>query len=144
MRFRTIGGACAALCLWTGAAQATATLLCEINDKAIEVSLQGAVGSIASSISGLQGEIGITAAGPEPARKIALNSDNLAQRWIDGPDLKLWLRAEHDKTTPELDLVIETKRKSNKSRHYAGSFRLTVEGAKAPRKFAGKVSCSID
>lgn len=144
MRLRTIGGACAALCLWTGAANATATLLCEIKDKSLEFSLQGAVGSVASSISGLQGEIDIKAAGGGPARKIELNTENLVQRWIEGLDLKLWLRAEHDGKTPELDLIIETRRKSSKSDKYIGPFRLTVEGAKAPSKFTGKASCSID
>ena len=144
MRFRTIGAACAALGLWTGAAHATATLLCEITDRSLEFSLQGAVGSIASSVSGLQAEIEIKAAGAEPARKVVFDSDSLVQRWIDGLDLKLWLRVEHDQKTPETDLIIEAKRKSKGVDKYAGNFRLTVEGAKAPRTFAGKVSCSID
>ena len=144
MRLQMVGAACAALFSWTGAAHATATLICESKGKSLEFSLQGAVGSIASSVSGLQAEIELKAAGAEPARKVAFDSDSLVQRWIDGLDLKLWLRVEHDEKTPETDLIIEAKRKSKGVDKYAGNFRLTVEGAKAPRTFAGKVSCSID
>lgn len=144
MRFPAIGAALAAIWLGAGAAQATGTLLCEARDKAVEVTLQGAVGSIASSLSGLQGEIEMKAAGAEPASKIELDAESLRQQWIDGLDLKLWLRTEKTGKTPELDLIVETKRKSKTASNYAGAFRITVEGAKGPRKLAGKISCSID
>ena len=65
MRLRTISAALAiALCMQASAAQATATLLCSLKDKAFEFALQGAVGSIASSISGLQGEIDLNPHSP--------------------------------------------------------------------------------
>lgn len=145
MRGVTIGAAlAAALCMQATAAHATATLLCSIKDKSFEFVLQGAVGSIASSLSGLQGEIDMKAAGAEPARKVELNADNLVQRWIEGQDLKLWLHGDHDDKTPDFDLIIEAKRKTKTSGNYSGAFRMNFEGAKGPRKFAGKASCSID
>ncbi len=146
MRLRLFAAALAAACVSLGAssARATATLTCEIKDRAFEFALQGAVGSIASSISGLQGEIDMKAAGVEPARKIEFDAESLRQQWIEGADLKLWLRTEKTDKTPELDLIVETKRKSKTSGDYAGTFRLTVEGAKGPRKVAGKASCSMD
>ena len=84
------------------------------------------------------------AAGAEPARKVELNADNLVQRWIEGQDLKLWLHGDHDDKTPDFDLIIEAKRKTKTSGNYSGAFRMNFEGAKGPRKFAGKASCSID
>ncbi len=145
MRGVTIGAAlAAALCMQATSAHATATLLCSIKDKAFEFMLQGAVGSIASSLGGIQGEIDMKAAGAEPARKVELNLDNIVQRWIEGQDLKLWLHGDHDDKTPDFDLIIETRRKTKTSDNYTGAFRMTFEGAKGLRKFAGKVSCSID
>lgn len=145
MRHWMIGAAAvAALLGQAGAAHATATLLCSIKDRSVAFALQGAVGSVAASLSGLQGEIEMKPAGKAAGKTIELNADHLVQRWIDGPDLKLWLHADHDDKTPDLDLIIETRRKAKDSDSYVGRYRLTIEGENAPRLFAGKASCSID
>lgn len=143
MKGRHFGAALAAIfaCVAASSASATATLTCDIKDKALEFSLQAAVGTIAASVSGLAAELVLKAAGGQPAQKIVLPTDSLRQQWIDGPELRLWLHADHDEKTPELDLVIVTKHKSEEN--YAGTYRLTIEEGGKSRKVSGRIACGL-
>lgn len=143
MKARNAFARLAALIVCAGATQAgaTGTLTCEIDDKAVEFAAQGAVGSIAASISGLSAELNLKAAAGRKATRIALGAESLRQQWLDGPELRLWLRGDGEKDQPAFDLVIVTRKKSELD--YAGAYRLTVDNAGKGRKVSGRVKCSL-
>src|SRR5262249_34104003 len=88
-------------------AAATASLTCDIDDAAIELGLLASVGSLPDALIGsVQGTLTLKRAGDWPSVEIDLGDTNLAQKWIDPPEMHLWLFVRGDKKIPEIDLVI--------------------------------------
>ena len=117
----------------------------------MKFTLEGAYGrSVGSGIGNFGGEAEIKLKGvPADARRLKLDSSHLSQNWFHERDLKLtvyWLK-EGDGPSPEIVLVIETRRGKSEESPYRGSYALKVfapdsaEGE--PREARGKVSCSV-
>lgn len=121
-------------------AAATATLTCDIEDTRVEFSLMGAVGSI-PSFSINHAELELKAGAEWAPGKFEAAQITVAQRWILEPDLRLHLRVEPEGKTPEIDLVIVTKQKSEFD--FAGTYRLTVVSGGKTVKKSGKAACGL-
>ena len=122
-----------------GPAQATATLTCDIADAAVAFSLQTAVGSEGATFSGLRGELTVKTGGGRPDGTVEIGQDNVAQRWIDGPELRLWLQHPGSEMGPVIDLVIVTRATSDTD--YAGRYRLTLRAKGKTWQHKGRVGC---
>jgi hypothetical protein len=124
-------------------AAATDSLTCRIDDAAMELGLLASVGSSPSSLIGnLQGTLTLKRDKDWPAVEIDLGDEDLAQKWIDPPELRLWLFVGRNKKMPETDLVIVTQRAAN--RDYGGRYRATVRSGGKTREHAGRVTCRLE
>lgn len=105
----------------------------------MEFDLQGAVGTMDSSLTTLRAEIKLKPLGGWPVMSFDLNGENLRQRWIAEPDLRLWLHQDVDGNEPVVDLVLMTKQTSETD--FSGRYRITVKANGKERKHAGRVTC---
>jgi hypothetical protein len=124
-----------------GSAAATATLTCAIDDATMKLELLANVGTQASSaINGLRGSPTLKPAKDRPSDTIELARENLAQQWIEEPELRLWLSVTGD-ATPDIDLVIVTRRATDTD--FRGRYRVTVRRSGKTFKAAGRVACAF-
>jgi hypothetical protein len=133
-------------------AHATAGVWCVADDTAVKFSLQAAYGrSIGSSVANFGGELEIRLKGvPETARKITLESRNLSQNWYHDRDIRLmaqWLK-DGDGPSPEVVLIVETRRAKAEGSSYRGRYMLKIYAPDSadgrPREAHGRVTCSAD
>jgi hypothetical protein len=127
----------------SGFAAATDSLTCKIDDAAIEFGLLASVGSSPDSLIGIvQGTLTLKPARDWPSAEIELRDENLAQRWIDPPEIRLWLSVSGDKKRPKIDLVIVGQRAANGD--YGGRFRATARTGDKTQERAGRVTCRLE
>jgi hypothetical protein len=123
-------------------AAATASLTCNIDDAAIELGLLASLGSSPSSLIGIvRGTLTLKRAGEWPPVEIHLRDENLAQKWFDPPEMRLWMFVHGDKKRPEINLVIVTQRAAYGE--YGGHYRATVRTDGKTREHAGRVTCTL-
>jgi hypothetical protein len=123
-------------------AVATASLTCDIDDAAIELGLLASMGSSPDSLIGIvQGTLTLKRAGNLPPVEIDLGNKNLAQKWFDPPEMRLWLFVDGNKKMPEINLVIVTQRTAYGE--YGGRYRATVRTDDKTREHAGRVTCTL-
>jgi hypothetical protein len=119
------------------AASATATLTCEIDDSVVEFNLQAAVGS-SSIVSSLQGRLDLKKR--RPAFGFDMNSENLLQQWINGPDLRLrFHNADDDPVATELVIIATRVNELD----FRGRYMLSVSQAGKAQKNSGRVKCGL-
>lgn len=144
VRLNATRAALAALALLVDSrfAAATASLTCDIDDAAIELGLLASVGSSPDSLIGIaQGTLTLKRATDWPSAEIDLRDENLVQKWIDPPEMRLWLFVRGNKKIPEINLVIVAQRALNEE--YGGRYRATVRTDGKTREHAGRVTCSF-
>jgi hypothetical protein len=126
-----------------GAAHATATLLCEVDDANLSLDLIGSIGSLPGSpLVGARGSLAIKAAPDWLAIAVSIESKNLTQQWIDMPDdLRLRLQVIGNDRAGEIDIAITTRRASPDNFH--GRYRLTMRRRGKEREASGDVNCSF-
>ena len=140
-RARTAAG-CAIVLASAGSAGATATLTCAIDDPSAKLELLASVGTPASSpIGSVRGSVTLKPAPGRPSVKVDVTRENLAQQWIDGPALRLWLSVTGSDATPDMDLVIVARRVADTD--FRGRYRLTGRRGPATRSAAGRVACTL-
>jgi hypothetical protein len=123
-------------------AAATASLTCDIDDAAIGFGVLASVGSSPDSLIGIvQGTLALKRAGDWPSVEIDLSDANLVQKWIDPPEMRLWLFVRGNKKIPEINLVIVAQRAANEE--YGGRYRATVRTDGKTREHAGRVACTF-
>jgi hypothetical protein len=123
-------------------AAATASLTCDIDDAAIALGLLASVGSLPDALIGtVQGTLTLKRAGGSPPVEIDLGEENFAQRWIDPPEMRLWLFVRGDKRIPEINLVIVMQRTAYGE--YGGRYRATLRSDGKTREHAGLVTCTL-
>jgi hypothetical protein len=123
-------------------AAATATLACAIDDATTKLELLASVGTPASSpIGSVRGSVTLKPAPGRPSVKVDVTRENLAQQWIDGPALRLWLSVTGSDATPDVDLVIVARRVADTD--FRGRYRLTGRRGPATRSAAGRVACTL-
>jgi hypothetical protein len=155
MRFRpTFGGVVLSIAL-ASPAMASKTVACTIEDRNVQFDLLGNVGARADArVSALH--VGLKLKTDDDRLKddrlkgmSEFPPDFLAQSWLVGPDLHLWLHqdATYDESpgrdaAPEVDLLLIAHR-TNES-EYPGNYRLSVKAKGQERKLSGRVKCVID
>ena len=141
----------AALLALSAQARASTGFSCRADDAAMKFVIEGAYGrSIGMGVGNFGGEVEIKLrAIPDDARKLKLEMSHLTQNWFLGRDLKLtvhWLK-EGDGPSPEVVLIIETRRGKPEESPYRGTYVLKVFSPQStdgrPREANGRVDCSI-
>ncbi|MCW2274397.1 hypothetical protein GJ654_09105 [Rhodoblastus acidophilus] len=69
-----------------------------------------------------------------------LDAGNVAQHWLDEPDLRLWLRGPAE-VPFEIDLVLKTRK--IKEFDFSGAYLLKVASAGKTLKRSGRASCTL-
>lgn len=132
-----------AFCAHARFAAATDSLTCDIGDDAVELGLLASVGtSPFSLIDTVQGTLTLKPATDWPSAKIDLGHEHLVQKWVDPPELRLWLFVSGDKAMPEINLVIVTQRAAKGD--YGGRYRATVRADGNTRERTGRVTCTLE
>jgi hypothetical protein len=138
----------AALLAFSGQAHASVGFSCQAQDAALKFLIEGAYGrSIGMGPGNFGGEVEVKLKGvPDDARKLKLEMSHLTQNWFQGRDLKLtvyWLK-EGDGPSPEVVLIIETRRGKSEESPYRGTYVLKVSSPQSdgrPREASGRVEC---
>ena len=123
-------------------AHASVGFSCVVDDAAMKFTLEGAYGrSVGSGIGNFGGEAEIKLKGvPADARKPKLESSHLSQNWFHERDLKLtvyWLK-EGGGPSPEVVLIIETRRGKAEENPFRGSYALKVFAPDSARRQAAR------
>lgn len=123
----------------TGHARATTTLTCDIDDPAVTLSLQAAVGSL-SIIGSMQGRFDLKGGGGWPKSGFDLTSESMLQQWLDGPDLRLRMHAPFDDPV-EIELVLIARRSTEFD--FTGRYNLKVFVDGKTMRRSGRVGCTL-
>jgi hypothetical protein len=134
-------------------AAATGTLVCEIDDRSVELSVTATLGGLRrGTVVNFGGNLDLKKPGKLPAdlHKIELGKDDFSQAWIHGRVIKLQLYRERTEKPGAYVLVtIETNRVSEGE--YRGRYLIETDVADAdnaygskPRKVRGRATCSTD
>ncbi|WP_315719281.1 MULTISPECIES: hypothetical protein [unclassified Bradyrhizobium] len=133
-------------------AQASSTVICYAKDKAIDVELHGSAGrSVGSAIGGFGGEAEFKVPWmPPAARRVTFEAEHLTQTWYDDREIRLavsWIK-DGKEPSPELTLIIKTRRVRGDDSPYRGQYQLVAhlpdEKAGTKREVQGKIECSAD
>ncbi|MGJ5207262.1 hypothetical protein [Bradyrhizobium sp. HKCCYLR20261] len=136
----------------TVSARASSTVICYAKDKAIDVELHGSAGrSIGSGISGFGGEAEFKMSWmPQAVRRVSFEAGHLTQSWSDDREIRLavsWMK-EGKEPSPELVLIIKTRRARGDDAPYRGQYQLIAtlpdDKAGTRREVQGKIECSAD
>lgn len=139
-----------ALLALSAQARASTGFSCSADDAAMKFLIEGAYGrSIGSGPGNFGGEVEIKLkAIPDEARKLKLEMRHLTQNWFLDRDLKLtvhWLH-DGDGPSPEVVLIVETRRRKPEESPYRGRYALKVFSPQSdgrPREANGRVECSV-
>ncbi|HEX2555918.1 MAG TPA: hypothetical protein VHL98_19635 [Microvirga sp.] len=132
-------------------AGATATLSCEVDDKAVKLDVQASVAhGMGEALSGFRGEIGVRLKGaPADFGTLVLEPEHLTHSWINGREVRLRLYRERGEGAHgAVELVLET-RAAGGDTSFVGRYVLTVDhlrpGASevATLKAQGRATCSL-
>jgi hypothetical protein len=133
-------------------AAATGTLVCEIDDKSVELSVTATLGGLRrGTVVNLGGNLDVKLRKvPTELQKIELTKDDFSQAWIHGRVIKLQVYREKTEKPGAFVLVtIETNRV--KEGEYRGRYLLETDVADAdnafgskPRKVRGRATCAHD
>jgi hypothetical protein len=134
--------AAASLLAGAGAANASLSIACQIDDATVSLDLMGSTGHLRGDpMGGVRGSLTIKPAPGWPAVTTPLAAENLTQQWIEGPELRLRLQVLGNDRAREIDLTLTTARVSEDN--YRGRYRLTIYHDGKTRTHDGAVACSF-
>ena len=153
MRIATgLAAALAATLAGAGPAAATATLSCEVDDKALALDVQASVAhGMGEALTGFRGEIRVRLKGaPADFGTLVLEPEHLTQSWIHGRDVRLRIYRERSEGAHgAVELVLETRSRGGDT-SFVGRYALTVDllrqpgdGAVTTLKAQGRATCSL-
>ncbi|MEJ1160718.1 hypothetical protein [Prosthecomicrobium sp. N25] len=139
---------CIAL-LAPGAANATGSLDCSIEDRAVAFSLTAVFGhGLGSPISNLQASLALKAKdAPAGPPEVSFGSEHLVHSWLRGREIRLHLYREpaEGERGPALELVIETRGSGSDADSATGRYEMTASrvenGQEKTRIYKGKARC---
>lgn len=133
-------------------ASATATLVCDVEDKSISFSIQAALGGPRrGTVANFTGKLDVKLRTvPADLRSLELVRDDLQQSWLDGKQLRLEFYRERTEAPGAFVLLVIDTRKISENR-YRGRYTLETDVAgpgnafgSTPRRVQGNASCSVD
>lgn len=155
LRWAIRAGAFVGALLPTAAAQATATLVCDIADPAVKMTAQAAVGNGAGeTVSSLYAEIALNIEGAPPGlRAVSFDGGHMTQSWLYGRELRLRFYQDVSAGAPAgaVELIMQARRAgSGDEAPYRGRYELIVTAPPLPSgvegkklKTRGKVTCTV-